>query len=168
MEEFAKASLLLPGVGPRRPRIVPQDGRVLVILGDFDHFCRSTISKLVGRTYAATPADAWTSDGRTAAFLKWTTLSNDPIPASARARVPEGVHVINDTHFNSDKRNVHTHVYRVFGYSAAVSPLVYSGAGVIKSNRNARHDGRVVQFPLGNRQFASRPPSAHCVAHSRR
>lgn len=57
------------------------------------------------------------------------------------------------TIFNSKCINISkNHVYRtyssVFGNSLAVDPLVFTGSIVCKSNRNAAHDGVVLQGPI--------------------
>jgi hypothetical protein len=121
----------------------------LVIFGDFNHFRGSTVGKVVGRRFGAMPAAYWEGpSARPVALLKWAPWSKYQLSAQERARVPHGIAVVNDTHFHCDKTNVHRHMLRVFGYSSAVDPLRHVGPGVIKSNGNARHDGRVVAFPL--------------------
>ena len=59
-----------------------------------------------------------------------------PLVTSART--------INGACLDISKANVSRHFSAVFGYSYDVDPLTYCGPCLEKSNRNARHDGRIV------------------------
>lgn len=60
---------------------------------------------------------------------------------------PPGAHVIN-RHCESIAKSHVTKVFeRVFGYSLSVDPRNWSGAMVMKSEKNGAHDGRIVQGP---------------------
>ena len=37
---------------------------------------------------------------------------------------------------------------KVFGYDLSINPLIYKGKCVIKSNKNAQHDGKVIDCPV--------------------
>jgi hypothetical protein len=64
------------------------------------------------------------------------------------ARLSRRVPVINGRISNIDKSHVDGLHSSSFGYGAAVDPTTYAGQGVIKSDLNNAHDGRVVQFPI--------------------
>ena len=122
--------------------------RCLVVFGDYGHFNRSLMAKLDGRCFHSTPFDSWDGSAkRETAFICWAPNSQILIQDTARSAVPAGAHVINDTHFHSDKDIVHRHMQAVFGYSSAVDSECAVGRGVIKSKRNAAHDGVIVDFP---------------------
>ena len=46
------------------------------------------------------------------------------------------------------KRNVDKHFTEIFGYSLLVDPTMIAGHCVMKSNHNAKHDGRIIECPL--------------------
>jgi hypothetical protein len=46
------------------------------------------------------------------------------------------------------KRRMEEAFQKVFGYSLAIDPLIYTGKAVCKSDENAAHDGYVIQCPI--------------------
>lgn len=55
---------------------------------------------------------------------------------------------INDQAFDISKHFIDSIHEKVFGYSTLIDPITYTGKGVEKSNLNAKHDGKIIQFPL--------------------
>jgi len=122
--------------------------RSLVVFGDYPHFKHSLMGALEGRCFRSTPAETWRRDSKSeTAFIRWAPWSLYQIPQAARALFPAGAHVINDTHFDCAKDNVHRHMQAVFGYSSAVNSETSVNRGVIKSKTNATHDGVIIDFP---------------------
>ena len=56
--------------------------------------------------------------------------------------------VVNIKCHDISKGHVEAVFRQVFGYSAAIDPLTFSGECVQKSNLNARHDGRIIDCPI--------------------
>jgi hypothetical protein len=56
--------------------------------------------------------------------------------------------LINTRRFLNQKDIIQCSFHKIFGYTSAINPLTFKGKGVIKSIFNARHDGRIVQFPI--------------------
>lgn len=62
--------------------------------------------------------------------------------------IPWPMDSINGRCLDISKKRVQDVFYDVFGYELAVDPLTYEGNMVVKSDRNATHDGKVVVGPL--------------------
>ena len=82
---------------------------------------------------------------RTALAFLWKDATS--IGASEAALPATSIPAINAACRDISKTNVSRHFNAVFGYSCDVDPLSYCGPCVEKSNRNARHDGRIVTAP---------------------
>lgn len=61
---------------------------------------------------------------------------------------PDEPGMINGRCRDISKKFVDQVLMETFGYSIAVDPLTFTGKAVEKSDRNARHDGRVIQCPI--------------------
>ena len=61
--------------------------------------------------------------------------------------VPPGAHVINRHCASIAKSHVTKVFEEVFGYSLSVDPQTWTGAMVMKSEKNGAHDGRIVHGP---------------------
>jgi len=59
-----------------------------------------------------------------------------------------GIRVINHFCTNVKKDYVDEAFKAEFGYSSLVDPLSYNGHAVQKSNRQAAHDGRIIELPI--------------------
>jgi hypothetical protein len=132
--------------------LVPHSERpALCVLGNYDHFIRSVLGK-IGRKrfdlYSLETADNLRNLPGPTAFIKWSPWSLYDISLADRARVPEGVHIINDTHFKCAKDNVQKAFFSVFGYQSSADCKASSGFAVLKSLKNAAHDGRIVSLPI--------------------
>jgi hypothetical protein len=126
--------------------------RALVILGDYRHFTGSLLAKLAGRAFEPLPVTAWHDDGRDTAFINWTPEMHRPVSDAERALVPRRARIINDTHFNSDKRNVQAHMHRVFGYRRPAF-LLRPRRHQIEPQRPPRRPGGAVSArPPGSRR----------------
>jgi hypothetical protein len=55
---------------------------------------------------------------------------------------------INDQAYDISKHFIDSIHEKVFEYSTLIDPITYTGKGVEKSNLNAKHDGKIIQFPL--------------------
>jgi hypothetical protein len=144
-----------PGITPRKiPKVLEMDAPagspVLAVFGDFDHFLGSTLANVIRGRWRAVSADNDEQGLRSAvAFLKWAPWSEYSLPDHLR-RLTRGS-IINDTNFSCDKQLVQEIAARSLGYSSAVDPMTHVGPCVVKSRRNATHDGRVVTCPLPSR-----------------
>jgi hypothetical protein len=78
-------------------------------------------------------------------FLWQDSTYVDPLPAGLAG--PQWT-VVNSRCLDISKQHVNRVHEEVFGYSLQVDPLTYTGAMVQKSNRNGRHDGRVMIGPV--------------------
>lgn len=128
----------------------------LAIFGNFEHFLGSMLSKTMAKfgiqlidgfkLYERNPND-FSNSLMHSTLLKWDPLDPYAINVDIRNALV-GKKIINDTHFNNSKKNVHFHFMRTFGYPLAVNPRIYSGKIVVKSNQNAMHDGVVISGPI--------------------
>jgi hypothetical protein len=125
-----------------------QKSRWLVICGDYDHFRGAVLSKIDSAHFRFAEFADWLAMDRPelAAFLRWAPFSEFVIPGDMRRLIPAGTCILNDR-FNCGKDNVHRHFSAVFGRRVDVDPLEHRGIGVVKSKRNAAHDGAVTTFP---------------------
>jgi hypothetical protein len=64
----------------------------------------------------------------------------------------EGTRVINLCCADISKAFVHRVFAQVFGYQLEVDPLTHHGRCVSKSDRNARHDGCIIDCPIQHRE----------------
>jgi len=128
----------------------------LNVFGNFEHFRTSVLGIVSASYFIARPVSNETAPvlpadtGSRQAWIKWDPGSLFQIDADSRRHFPPGVRIINDTNFNCSKENVQILFERVFGYRLMVDPMSYSGKAVVKSSRNAAHDGQVVKFPVQN------------------
>jgi hypothetical protein len=126
---------------------VGADAPCLAVLGDFHHFTGSTLAAVLSGHWNMVPAHdhgvAWRNAD---AFIKWSPWSDYSLPQRLRDLAPR--RIINDTHFNCDKANVQAHACRALGYDSRVDPTAHTGPCVMKSRRNAAHDGRVIECPV--------------------
>jgi hypothetical protein len=120
----------------------------LIILGDFNHFRPSVWAQATSDFLAPVDGNEIQHFPSGATYFKWSPWSDYEIPHAIRSRLPAEVHIINDTHFRCDKRNVAHHAEVALGYSLAIDPCTFVGNGVRKSRRNAAHDGVVLSFPI--------------------
>lgn len=131
----------------RRSRV---PGLTVLVLGDWAHCTarRSAFRRIMQCAgIALTPDEAAACD----LAIKWAPWSRYQIPPAARERL-KGIRIVNDTHFDCAKTNVSRCFEEVFGYALAVDPRAHHGRCVAKSAVNARHDGRLVECPLPERQ----------------
>lgn len=80
-------------------------------------------------------------------IIRWAP-HGEKITDAQRQRIPAGKSVINDTHLNVDKSNVQAVFEKVSGRSLRVDPRTFEGVAVVKSERNAEHDGAVIRLPI--------------------
>ena len=59
-------------------------------------------------------------------------------------------HVININCDDISKEHVADIFESVFGYSLRVNPVTFKGTCVMKSNINAKHDGKIIECPVNN------------------
>lgn len=76
-------------------------------------------------------------------------------PIRAKCHTQGAGYVVNEESHNISKDYLNKVFERVFGYSIAVDPRTYQGMAVLKSNRNALHDGRVVGCPIRRDEIPS-------------
>jgi hypothetical protein len=119
----------------------------IVVCGDFRHFKKSALAKASRGRFQVVDAATLEAPIAGALNLAWLPKCRRDMTISPRA-MPAGARAVNDTGFDSDKRNVHKHHADIFGYSPAVDPRVHQGPGVVKARANGKHDGKVVRFPL--------------------
>lgn len=136
-----EAATLQRAVLPRR--------RVLV-LGDLAHCLAG--ATLFGMMKALRVELTDDLDSDYCCAIKWSPWSAYQIPPEVRARVR--TRIINDTHFHCAKRNVEACFAAEFGYGTHVDPTRHQGPMAVKSNRNAVHDGRVIQGPISAEALA--------------
>ncbi len=60
--------------------------------------------------------------------------------------------VINYGCKDTNKENVDKIFTEIFGYSTMVDPMRYNGKCVVKSNLNAKHDGKVIDCPIKTKE----------------
>lgn len=77
------------------------------------------------------------------ALIRWGLIAQPH-----RERIPAGVRVLNDTHIDTDKANVEQKFSALAGYGSFIDPREEGGLAVVKSKRNARHDGQIFRLPL--------------------
>jgi len=65
---------------------------------------------------------------------------------------PAGVPVLNRRCVDISKRRVQALHAEAFGYTTSVDPRQHTGPMVVKSDENARHDGRIVEGPIDGPQ----------------
>lgn len=116
-----------------------------VLLGNMDHCLRGSVfakmMRVLGIEVSGDPS------GACCIAIKWAPWSEYNVQADDRRRV--GLrHIVNDTHFSCLKSNVSRVFLEVFGYSLEVPPLTHQGSCVMKAERNAQHDGQVIQCPV--------------------
>lgn len=123
-----------------RPRVI--------VLGNFAHFRKSVLGKVAQGRFSCCNALEWAlapRHGERVIFFRHD-LTRRIHPEIKRLM---GRHrAINDTGFDIDKRNVQKHMHIAFGYSQQIDPLTHSGRAVVKSRRNAVHDGSVIDCPV--------------------
>ena len=120
--------------------------RSCLLLGDIEHcLAGSVFAKMMAEVRVAIVADP---DEAYSCTLKWAPWSQYQVPEGIRRRV-KSVRIVNDTTFSCLKSNVHFCSKLALGYdlSVAPSPLAFHGPCVVKSEKNAQHDGRIVQCP---------------------
>ncbi|MGG5887601.1 hypothetical protein ACLF3G_10725 [Falsiroseomonas sp. HC035] len=151
-EDFPRLVKRLEAFKAFRPR--------LNVVGQFDHFKPSVLGQVAQGCLdvrSVTGPDQVADPVPNEAWIRWAPHSRYAIPTDLRAAVPASAHIINDTHFNCDKRSVSLGFERVFGYSVGIDPLAHVGEGVAKSRQNAAHDGRIMRFPIE----AAKPGTAY-------
>ncbi len=131
-----------------RPPVRPP---LLVVLGPFARFHAGVLAKAAKTGFFSVvdlaSAGSEELERDDTAFIKWSPYSEYQISAKERSRIPSGRHIINDTHFDCDKKNVQRAFATVASYSSEVDPVGYEGAAVVKSSRNGRHDGSLIKLP---------------------
>jgi hypothetical protein len=139
---------LLFGRSARTP-LPDKDDTLVVFCGPansiptFANFNQSVLGKTASRYFRAIDADDIETDpGKRRIFLRY---GRSP---TASERLKIGHLILNDTAYDDDKRYVARQMQRVFGYSHGIDPLRYAGEGVVKSRANAKHDGRIIRFPI--------------------
>lgn len=120
----------------------------LVVFGDTHLFPKSVLFK------AAQGRFEWIDGNRLSepvdgVLIAWEKYCEHKVRARFGHAIPQWLPLMNET-FQSDKANVEKVHRKVFGYSAGVDPWRFEGEAVVKSRRNARHDGRVTQLPIAN------------------
>lgn len=120
--------------------------RPLVLFGDTHLFPKSVLFK------AAAGRFEWIDGNRLVEpvdgeLMAWEKFCEHRVRKAFGHAIPRHEMMLNE-YFQSDKAYIEQVHLDVFGYSAGIDPLTFRGVGVVKSRRNARHDGRVVQFPI--------------------
>ena len=132
-----------PPISVLRSRRTP---RHALLLGDVAHFeGGSVLSKMMQVAHVRlsdSPA------GVPVFAIKWAPWSEYAIPEAVRSSLPVA-RVINDTNFSCRKSVVGKCFEKVFGYPILVDPVRHDGWYVLKSERNAMHDGKVLHSPGG-------------------
>ena len=125
------------------------EGPFLVVCGEYHHFRQSVLGKINPGNFRALDLANWIANGRPgpAAFIRWAPYSHYQIHDEVRSLIPSEAHIVNDTSFSCSKDNVHRHFAAVFGRRLDIDPLTYCGPAVMKSKRNATHDGVITEFP---------------------
>lgn len=85
-------------------------------------------------------------------------LADDPMPLAfhfhdttvSRIESPASARVLNDSCRDVSKRRVDRAMTATFGYGLALDPTMHSGPMVEKSDRNAAHDGVVIEGPIAS------------------
>jgi hypothetical protein len=123
-------------------RSVERAQRRLRIIGDIDFATNlntaSALSKIIAYenievvTELSAPADA---------CILFDTSMTISLPENHRGGI------INGRGFNSDKAHLERAHREAFGYGLSIDPERHHGPIVVKSRRNATHDGRVVHGP---------------------
>lgn len=118
----------------------------LVLFGDTHLFPKSVLAK------AAAGRFEWIDGNRLSGpvdgeLMAWEKFCEHRVRKAFGHAIPRHEMVLNE-HFHSDKASIEQVHLDVFAYSAGIDPLTFKGVGVVKSRRNARHDGRVVRFPI--------------------
>lgn len=118
----------------------------LVLFGDTHLFPKSVLFKASHRRFQWIDGNLLKApvDG---VYMAWEKFCEHRVREAFGHLIPPDVKVLNET-FQSDKAFVESTHRVAFGYSAGVPPKTFKGIGVEKSRRNARHDGRVIQFPI--------------------
>jgi hypothetical protein len=119
--------------------------RRALVLGDLEQcLAGSVFAKMMAFIRVELTADL---EGEYAFAIRWAPWSTYQIPSALRGRIRTS-HIVNDTHFHCDKSNVDRCYTEIFGESLRVDPATHEGNCVVKSERNAVHDGRVVACPV--------------------
>jgi hypothetical protein len=81
--------------------------------------------------------------------IKWqryaTFFTDEPILSDLR---DQNINVINFNCQDVSKSCINRVFQQVFNYSISIDPLTYQGKCVVKSNLNAKHDGKIVFCPI--------------------
>jgi hypothetical protein len=81
--------------------------------------------------------------------IKWqrytTFFTNEPILSDFRE---QNINVINFNCQDVSKSFTNRVFQQVFNYSISVDPLTYQGKCIVKSNLNAKHDGKIISCPI--------------------
>lgn len=80
------------------------------------------------------------------AFKRLDATQSDPAVLDPLSRT--GCPIVNGASHDISKQRVNRIFEQVFGYALAVDPCTHQGLAVVKSNRNALHDGRLVTCPV--------------------
>lgn len=125
----------------------------LAVIGEYRRFTASCLFKTASRTQFYKTCDfAAASDELLASpntqIILWSPNGEEAITRHERARIPQGKRVLNDTQFDSRKRNVQAVFERISSRSLSVDPVSYDGIAVVKSDRNAEHDGALIKLPI--------------------
>ena len=139
----------LKQIKAKRPR---EEAPLLVVFGQFHAFRCGALYKSLNRTglvssigfSAASASDLERDD---VAFLQWAADATYSLMEHEREAVPAGKKIINDTHFSARKDVVQSVFEEVAGYSPRLDPLTDTGPAVVKSKRNASHDGTITTLP---------------------
>lgn len=130
----------------------PLEPLMLAVIGDLHRFKASVLFKTASRTgvYEVVSFDDATAEilnARDTRIIRWAPRG-EKITDAQRKRIPAGKSVINDTHLNVDKSNVQAVFEKVSSRSLRVDPRTFKGIAVVKSERNAEHDGAVIRLPI--------------------
>lgn len=118
----------------------------LVLFGDTHLFPKSVLFK------AAQGRFEWIDGNRLSApvdgvLMAWEKYCEHKARKSFGHVMPRHEMMLNE-YFHSDKGSIEQVHQDVFGYSAGIDPLSFKGDGVVKSRKNAVHDGKVIAFPI--------------------
>ncbi|CAN5546208.1 hypothetical protein BH10PSE6_BH10PSE6_04650 [soil metagenome] len=141
---------LLGWIKQRRPATEPP---LIAVLGHMHKFRGSALNKIARIAGLLDVADFNEVPDEQLALpstvvLKWSPFAGHAISNRHRARLPAGRHVLNDTHFDSGKRNVQSVFAAAAGYESRIDPKYYQGFIVSKSDTNGHHDGTIHRAPM--------------------
>lgn len=103
----------------------------------FFHFSLQKISRMMNISLSPVRTE------RTSIAILWDHATKFALPD-----LPSDLKIINSRCLDISKRKVQAIFESVFGYSLAVDPITHIGKMVCKSDKNATHDGYILDGPI--------------------